>query len=448
MSEETFGSSSRRPPEFYPPQPSAQSTEVKSEYQDDQDQSSYLAHHQPYYTPHEQQPQAAASTSYDQLDWSRYSGQEFQDHPLGAQQAYETSTGYDEGQPSHYYQHQRGSYQPDSLQLSFGQPDLPPPRLGTEPVSESKGRRIIFRDGPLAGKFVRFSLEVFQHPAHGRAFNELRDRRTLQPIAIAAIRCWQCFSRLEGMYDMIDELPSLLEDDMLWEEVEMGVEDIDPSQFICSVTLLQTSSDTTPSDASSNSPAGESTPGSTPRSLLSPAQTAGFSPANSLLEQSPLSSMSGRRELTTADDMRSSKRRRFSLSPRLPSPQQMMGPLSIDTQVPPVVSRTRNLHGRVHVNGRKMSVPETADGDGKLRIWFVFPDVSIKYEGRYRLHFRVFQLATSSASMALQVGSMGPPAPPSGTLVCEGMSDSIEVINSRSGILPASINKLTEYLTR
>lgn len=73
-------------------------------------------------------------------------------------------------------------------------------------------------------RVYRFSLEVVQHPVQGRSFTELRDRRTLQPIAIVTIRCWQCFSRLEGMSDMVDELPSLLEDDMLWEEVEMGVE--------------------------------------------------------------------------------------------------------------------------------------------------------------------------------------------------------------------------------
>ncbi len=145
---------------------------------------------------------------------------------------------------------------------------------------------------------------------------------------------------------------------------------IDPSQFICSVTLLHASAVTTPSNAS-NSPTPESIPTSTPRSLLSPLQTAGFLPANSLPEQSPVSSTSNRRELIS-DDGRLWKRRRLSASV---SPQQSPGLLGIDNHVSAstTVARTRNLHGRVHVNGRKMVVPETADSDGKLRIWFLFP---------------------------------------------------------------------------
>ncbi len=214
------------------------------------DQPLHISHQYPY-TPEEPPPSSfsvpQASTTFDQVYWNSSCEQEVQDD-YNQQATYPSFNRYDDGQQQLQQEHQADYYQPGSLQLSEGQSDPPSLQVEATVPAQSRGRRIILREGAMAGKIVRsvdmviflassrkhltlgtlhvhrFSLEVIQHPVHGRPFTELRERRTLHPIGIVTMRCWQCISRLEGMSDMVDQLPSLLEDDLMWDEVEIGVE--------------------------------------------------------------------------------------------------------------------------------------------------------------------------------------------------------------------------------
>ena len=365
------------------------------------------------------------------------------------------------------YQPAENYYDPDTGKASqfmatqVEQPEMPPeiqyPDFhAEEQVSASiRGKRLIFRDGPMAGKVFRWvrekALVVVQYlvshlepqsplqvraragssPTQGRSFMELRDRRAIQPPAILAMRCWQCHARLQDMVTTVDDISPWLEDDQVWDETDIGARyeptrvasrvapsidrfvwqllpsfrftsDLDPSRFVCSATLLQASSGSTPS-VSGSSPASDAGPSSavttvSRQSILSPSGSSVFLPANSLLDHSS-GSISGTSRRGSGSE-KSSKRRKVSRSPQLfPLQQQgfdngslegrgFSGSLAIDipstTQASAFpwspssalgssTARIRNLYGRVHVNGRKVVVPESSGGDGLLRVWFIFP---------------------------------------------------------------------------
>lgn len=124
------------------------------------------------------------------------------------------------------------------------------------------------------------------------------------------------------------------------------------SQLICSVALLQSATLPPSFDGYSFQPDQMPPP---------PPPITGLVNANSVPQPAEAETPS-----------RSTKRAKLSSTPS-PSESRRHSDLSSSSSRSGQVPRVKNLHGRVYVNARRITVPIDSGGDAQLGVWFTFP---------------------------------------------------------------------------